>query len=566
MNEELFRFAQLGALPSGSPAGAATLLHRMVRITFCAGLALGLACAATTPGPRRSPPTPPAAAPGTLEPDWGADGTSATGREPHPAADPASRIAQVELRSPTDPTVSIQLRFATGSVDDPPGLEGLTLLTAALMAGGGAGPLDAAALRRALYPMAAELSVVSDKETVTFAGRCPASALERFLPVLLDVVLRPRIDAAGLDQLRARALEVVVRTLRAEDDERLAQEVLEAALFEGHPYGHPDEGTVEGLGRITLGDVQHHRQQVFVASRLTVGVAGGAPEGLALRIARKLASLPEGAPRVALPPPPERAPRFTLVEKASAPTAISMGFAWELSRGHPDFPALVVAVAALGQHRQGAAFRLFRSLREARGLNHGGYAYPERFVEEPGSALPEPGHPRSRQTFTVWIRPVEPQHRTFALRLALFEVDRWARDGLHEEELSRVKRFLAGHTLLYEATSARRLGNALDDRFYRLPGPWLPELRARIASLTLDEVNAALRRHVDPSRLRVVVATRGASALAEELRREAPSPMAYAAKKPEAVVAEDAEVARFPLGLRGAGDVRVVKVDELFQK
>ena len=89
-----------------------------------------------------------------------------------------------------------------------------------------------------------------------------------------------------------------------------------------------------------------------------------------------------------LPPPVTRAPRFLLVEKPSAPTAISMGMTWDVRRGDPDFPALVVAVSALGEHRQGSAFRLFKELREVRGLNYGAYAYPEHFVQAPGSALP----------------------------------------------------------------------------------------------------------------------------------------------------------------------------------
>ena len=156
-----------------------------------------------------------------------------------------------------------------------------------------------------------------------------------------------------------------------------------------------------------------------------------------------------------------------------------MGFSWDVRRGDPDFPALVVAVSALGEHRQGAAFRLFEELREIRGLNYGDYAYPEHFVQAPGGALPAVNHPRSYQEFTVWIRPVEPQHRLFAIRAALYEIDRWAKQGLSQEELDRVKQFLAGYTLTFDQTDARKLGYALDDRFYGLERPWLETLRAR---------------------------------------------------------------------------------------
>ena len=473
---------------------------------------------------------------------------------------------RVGLPAPAHPTVTFRLLFRAGSADDPPGKEGLTALTAAVMAEGGTEKLSSAELLRALYPMAAELDVVLDKETVVFSGRCPKEALPRFLPILEDVVLHPRFEPSDFQRLRSRALDAIEKALRTEDDEELAKEALSLVLYAGHPYGHFDGGTVEGLKSITLDDVKAHWRRVFVASRLTVGVAGGYEGDLPARLATDLAALPAGTPRAPLPAPAARGPRFLLVEKASTPTAISMGFTWEVKRGDPDFAALALAVSALGEHRQGPAFRLYRQLREIRGLNYGDYAYAEHFEQASGSAFPAVNHARSHQEFTIWIRPVEPQHRLFAIRAALHETARWARDGLTQEELDRVKRFLAGYLLTFDQTDSRRLGYALDDLFYGLAAPWLPTLRARIASLSLEEVNAAIRRHVDPARLRVVVATHGAAALASEIRHAAASPITYAVAKPKEVLEADEVIQRFPLGVRGPEDVKVVKVEELFER
>jgi zinc protease len=470
--------------------------------------------------------------------------------------------AVLALPASAHPTVALRLHFVAGSVDDPPGKEGLTALTAAVMAEGGTERLSSAELARALYPMAAELEVVADKETTVFAGRCPRADVGRFAALLADVVLRPRFDPGEFERLRRRALDALRKGLRAEDEEELAKEALSGLLYAGHPYAHPALGVVEGLQRITLDDVRAQWRAVFVRSRLTVGAAGGYPGDLPAQLARELAPLPLGARRGTLPPPAGGGPRFLLVETPGAPAAISLGLRWDVRRGHPDFPALVAAVSALGEHRQGAAFRLFRELRELRDLSHGAYAYPEHFVQSPGSALPAPHHARTFQAFTVWVRPVEQGHRLFAVRAALREVTRWARDGLDEAELSRVKRFLAGHTLALDGSDARRLGQALDDRFYGLAEPWLPTLRRRLAELTLAEVNGALRRHVDPARLQVVVATAGAAALAAEIRAGAPSPITYPTPRPRAVVDADREIATFPL----AGEVEVVRADALFER
>lgn len=474
--------------------------------------------------------------------------------------------SRIGLPAPTHPTVSVRLLFLAGSVDDPPGKEGLTALTAAVMAEGGTARLSAAELQRALYPMAAELEAVTDAETTVFAGRCPREDVETFLPILEDVVRQPRFDPAEFERLRRRAVDAIARRLRAESDEELGKETLRLMLYGGHPYGHPTLGTVEGLERLTAEDVKAHWARVFTQARLSLGAAGGYPGDLPARLARDLAGLPAGAPRPALPPPATRAPRFLLVEKASAPTAVSMGLTWDVRRGDPDFPALVVAVSALGEHRQGAAFRLFRELREVRGLNYGDYAYPEHFVQARGSALPAVNHPRTYQELTVWLRPVEPQHRLFAVRAALYEVERWVKEGLTQEELDRVKQFLAGYTLTFDQADTRRLGYALDDRFYGLDRPWLATFRNRLATLTLAEVNAAVKRHVDPARLRVAVATHGAAELAAELRSGVASPIRYAVPKPREVLEADRVIERLPLGIAGPDDVQVVKVEELFQR
>lgn len=473
---------------------------------------------------------------------------------------------RIALPAPARPTISIRLFFLAGSVDDPPGKEGLTALTAAVMAEGGTERLDSAELARALYPMAAELEAVTDKETTVFAGRCPKEALERFFPILLDVVRQPRFDPQEVERLRSRAIDAIAKGLRTESDEELGKEALSLSIYGGHPYGHFTGGTVQGLKSITADDIKAHWRRVFTLARLSLGAAGGYEGDLPERLAQELSGLPAGSPRATLPAPVTAAPRFLLVEKTSPATAISMGFTWDVRRGDPDFPALVVAVSALGEHRQGAAFRLFEELREIRGLNYGDYAYPEHFVQAPGGALPAVNHPRSYQEFTAWIRPVEPPHRLFAIRAALYEIDRWARQGLTQEELDRVKQFLAGYTLTFDQTDSRKLGYALDDRFYGLERPWLETVRARLAALKLEEVNAALRRHVDPARLRIVVATHGAAELAAQLRSGAPSPIIYAVPKPPAVLAADEVIARFPLGLAGAEDVKVVKVEELFEK
>src|SRR6266511_1430937 len=102
-----------------------------------------------------------------------------------------------------------------------------------------------------------------------------------------------------------------------------------------------------------------------------------------------------------------------MVEKQTRSVAYSIGFPIEVRRGHPDFPALLLAQAYLGQHRSGG--RLHERLRQSRGLNYGDYAYIEYFPRGMFQFEPEPNIARWQQIFQVWIRPVEPATAHFTL-------------------------------------------------------------------------------------------------------------------------------------------------------
>jgi zinc protease len=480
------------------------------------------------------------------------------------AAKPGADIKTVLLSSPQKPIVSFRLLFLAGSIDDPKGKEGLTALTAQVMAKGGTRSLTSAQLLERLFPMAAELDVVAEKEVTTFVGRVHKDHLAAYLPLLIDVVRAPRWDPRELERLRADAINDIEKRLRTSDDENLGKEALQWLLYEGHPYQHFVGGTVQGLRAITLDDLKAHAARVFTRARLVVGLAGGADAGTEQKLREALSALPPGLPgRVPLPRPTPPRTRVLIVEKEALSTAISLGHPYELGRASRDFAAAFVGNSAFGEHRQ-LGGRLFEELRGKRGLNYGDYSYLEHFVQDGWGTYPLPNVARRQQYYSIWVRPVEHANRVFALRAALYQLDRLLREGLSPEEVDKSKGFLEGYTRMWEQTDTRRLGFALDDQFYGTP-PFLATLRKGLAGLTAERVNAALRKLIDPARLRIVFVTTGGQALRDELLTGKPSPIRYATPKPKAVLEEDRKIEAFPLGLK-PDQVRVVKVGELFER
>ncbi len=488
-----------------------------------------------------------------------------------PAPHEAAPLRSVLQLSSTDPIIDVRVVFESGSADDPAGKEGLTALTVRLMREATLDK-DAAALADALFPLAAEISVQVDKDVVVFAGRCHKDHQDAFVRLVADVLTHPRLDPTDFARLRDDASAYLTSTLRANNDEALQREALEAVLYDDresegarHPYHHTPTGTVVGLAAITLDDVRAQMARVLTQDRLVLGVAGGAEAAVVEALSSALRMLPAtGATRV-LPSTPElKASKLLVVDKPSAGTAISLGFPVSLARAHPDYPAMKLAETWFGEHRN-LIGHLFHSMREVRGLNYGDYAYVEHFVQEGSSTLERTNVPRRSQYFSMWIRPVEHKNRLFALRMGAWELARFVDQGIPDDQsFDAVKSFVRGYWRSKEQDPMRRLGYAVDDV---LTGSSFDRegLRQRVQQLTRAEVNAAIHRQLAANKVIYVVVTQDATPLVRDVLDNKPSPIAYAAKVDASLLKEDEQIVSFDLGL-AKDDVTVVPPSALFQQ
>jgi len=505
---------------------------------------LGLACGALLScGPAPKPPAPP------------------------PKGPPPLAAERIILRESPAPVVELRVMFEAGSADDPKGQEGLTYVTVASMLEGSAGGVSYAERARQLFPMAAEISGHVERQQTVFSARVHRDHLERFYPFFRDMLLHPDFTEADFERVRARAVSSLTQDLRGADDEGLGKEVLQTMLFEGHPFGHPEIGSEGGLHHLAALDLPAHQQRVLCVKRMRVAIAGSVDAAFEARFAQDMGGLITAACTAPVAPPeplPQTVRRAWLVDKPEAASiAISLGLPVNVTRKHPDYAALTLAAAYLGQHRTFAG-RLMQKMRADRGLNYGDYAYAEHFVQDGFTRFPLPNVGRRQQYFSIWIRPVQPEQTHFALRLAVRELERCVREGISQADFERIQRFVDRYYALYAQTEQQRLGNALDDAFYGNQGPYLDVLRAQVRALTRDQVNAALKRHLDPDKLQMALVAPNAQKLATQLVEGAPSPIVYASEKPAEILEEDREIAAYPLNLL-APQVKVVPVDEVFR-
>ena len=263
-------------------------------------------------------------------------------------------------------------------------------------------------------------------------------------------------------------------------------------------------------------------------------------------------------------------------------SAIFTGAPLAITRADDEFAALMIANSWMGEHRKSYS-RLYQKIRQTRSMNYGDYSYIEWYSAGGSNQLPPSSVPRSSSYWSIWIRPVQiatqlkgqyPEladisigHAHFALRLAIREFDLLIKNGMTEEEFEATKTFLRSYTKLYAQSPAQQLGWLMDSKFYGR-NDYLAELDTLLEKATLEEVNASLRKHWQTENMFVTIITdeSEASALASSLIDNTASPMSYSdlvkSGLPKEVLAEDDEVANYPLNIK---KVTIVQSADTFQ-
>jgi len=479
-----------------------------------------------------------------------------------------SAIKFTQIQSPNSPLIAFRIILRAGSINDPKGKEGLNALTAMLVANGGTKDLTYSQVVEKLYPWAASFDVQTDQEITTFTGEIHRDHLHDFYKLFSDLLLHPRFDEADFKRVKDDNLNYLQNGLRSTNDEGLGKEALNAFMFEGHPYGTTDVGTVQGITSITLDDVKKYYAETYAQSNLWFGIAGGYPSSLIGEIQNDFAVLPVGQHTdITLPQPKAiKDMEVMVVEKPARAYAVSMGYPIPVTRSDKSYYALLVANSYFGEHRTFNGI-LMNHLRGDRGLNYGDYSYIEKFTGGLGGApFPNPNTPLRQQFFSIWLRPVQPENTHFAIRNALWELKNLVDKGLTREDFENTRKFLINYSKLWVSTMSRRLGYQMDSEFYGTDY-YIDAIVKELNSLTLDDVNSAIKKYLHPSDIKITVVVdegKGKQFL-DDLTNNTPSPITYDAAKPQNILDQDKLIQIFPLAVNASKSV-VVNAKELFEK
>ncbi|WP_017903461.1 M16 family metallopeptidase [Pseudomonas asplenii] len=385
------------------------------------------------------------------------------------------------------PMFDLRLTFAAGSSQDG-NTPGLATLTNAMLNEGVAGK-DVGAIARGFEGLGADFGNGSYKD-MAIASLRSLSAPDKREPALklfAQVVGKPTFPADSLARIKNQLLAGF--EFQKQNPGKLASLDLSQRLYGDHPYGHPSEGTAKSIPPITVAQLRAFHAKAYAAGNVVIALVGDLSRSEAEALTAQVsAALPKGPalPKIALAKDPQ--PSSGHIEFPSKQTTILLA-QMGIDRADPDYAALSLGNQILGGG--GFGTRLMSEVREKRGLTYGIYS---------GFS---PMQARGPFMINLQTRAEMSEGTQKLVEDVLAE---YLKSGPTQKELDDAKREMAGSFPLSTASNSDIVGQLGAMGFYNLPLNYLEDFMRQTQALTVEQVKAAMDKHLGVDKMIVVTA------------------------------------------------------------
>ncbi len=385
------------------------------------------------------------------------------------------------------PVTYVYAVLKSGSIWDPPELEGVTgLMGEILMRGTQTRTREQ--IRDELDQLGAEIDVDVAHENIIVVGQTLTRNLDPFLALFSDVILHPKFDSKEIEKLKRETISDL-KQMR-ENDQALVARFFSRQLFQSHPYAMSPDGRESTIARITDKKIQEFYKKHFLTENIFFAASGDLDvQSFSQKIETYFKSLPKGeTSSFSYPKPPKLEGRqIILVDKpARTQTQIMIGHVG-IDVLNPDFFPLIIANNAFGG---GFTARLMHEVRVKRGWSYGAYSW-FRPRKEPGE-FGMLAFPATKDTVD-----------TLSLMLSLYE--EYAKSGITQEEFERSQSNLINEFAFKIDTARRKVGQLLMIELTGLPKDYLETYRDKLQAVTLGQVNQAIQKYSDPKNLIITI-------------------------------------------------------------
>ncbi len=388
------------------------------------------------------------------------------------------------------PSVVINGYLAAGSLFDPKNLGGLSDFTSgALMHGNAVQSFQE--IYDLLEGVGASCGFSGGTHTTSFGGRSLVEDLDIMLGVIRNSLLEPTFPIEHFERRRTQILTHL--SIRAQDTAEMASQCFDEILYADHPYGLPEDGTVESVQAIQRQDLQEFHRQHYGPKGCIISIVGGVdPLAAVEKVQAYLGDWtnPLQKPQPELPPIQEL--KETIRKKVTLPAKSQSDLLIGVigpNRAAPEYLTATVGNNILGQF--GMYGRIGHSVREKSGLAYYAYSHVSGGIG--------PG---------IWCAGagVDPANVDQAIDLILAEFRKFTQELVTPEELEDTKANFIGRLPLGFESNSGVAGSLIHLERYQLGLDYFQRYQNMIQETTAENILAAAQKYLDLERIAVVVA------------------------------------------------------------
>lgn len=353
----------------------------------------------------------------------------------------------------------------------------------------GAGTYDRAAFLDALNTLGASITATISDGIFTLQLRGRAVVVPKLL-ALTELMMRdPLFSTREIARIKQNLINVIKE--QKENSAAIAHEHLRNSLYgeEDRRYVYPEDALIAAATAVTAKDLRalHSTIQKSYATVSTAGNSStlGLLEKTIITLTKK-AAITEISGHHQQKPPQQHLTLSSVPSRQNID--FSIGMPVPITLLHPDYIPLSFAVRVLGG--AGFASRLMNTVRERDGLTYDISSRLETFQSE------EQGYFRIGTYFA-------PDKAVEGLTATFTELERLYKDGIEDAEMQRHKIIYQTKLALLSDGTARQLNDLHVFHLQKFNLRDITEFKKRASTISLQEVNEAIVRYLNPSSLTI---------------------------------------------------------------
>ena len=326
--------------------------------------------------------------------------------------------------------------------------------------------------------MGASANAATGKESTHLHARFLDEHTDRAFELLAEMLLGPTFPE--VDSERQVVLEEIA--MYEDEPQDRVHDVLAHAIYGDHPLGRRVLGEADVIAGIPVPEIAGYHRARYTAPNVIVAAAGHLEHQAICDLAERHAVLPGGEPAGPDAGPPAPSPRLCFQSKDTEQYHVCFGGAG-IARADERRFAMGVLDAVFGGS---ISSRLFREVREKRGLAYSVGSYTEQFVDCGMVAM-----------------YVGTREENVAEACAVIgEELRSLRDhGVTADELTRGKEHVKGRMVLSLESTGARMARLARSILFDVPLYSIDELLARVDAVDADDMAELAGELYDPERL-----------------------------------------------------------------